>query len=227
MSFCHKLFIPSVQTFALTDTIPFHLQLCSSMSSLRDLLPPYSPHLQITCPTTSSKIIADPYAAECTIRVSIARQVVVEVNGRRRFRTFTIGIGKMWSIPPQVAVMDYEHGEGDPFSGDADADICLDWQGEVKCWGEVTSGGFSVGNLIVKVCPAFYVLIPSCYPYDLLMHCIYFGSPPLARYPSLTSRMVSASSSSYSPAVHVYPSCQPYRISLCSRWCLPFHDHHP
>ncbi|KAH9485031.1 hypothetical protein JR316_0001935 [Psilocybe cubensis] len=146
---CH-LFIPSVQTFALTDTIPFHLQLCSSLASFRELLPQSSPHLRITSPTLS-KIVGDPFAPDCTIRVSIARQVVIEINGKRRFRTFTIGMGKMWSIPPQATAVSFgDHRGSDSTSEDPDADISLDWQGELKCWGEVTSGGFSVSNLIVK-----------------------------------------------------------------------------
>lgn len=181
LKFFAKLFIPSVQTFSLTDTIPFHLQLCSSLSSLRELLPQSSPHLRITSPTIS-KIVGDPFSPDCTIRVSIARQVVIEINGRRRFRTYTIGMGKMWSVPPQATATNYENRRRDPLSGDLDADISLDWQGEVKCWGEVTSGGFSVSNLIVKVCRR--VLIPSGHPYDILMHLYFFRSFPLLPFVS-------------------------------------------
>jgi len=146
---CH-LFIPSIQTYALTDTIPFHLQLCSSLKSLRELLPPSSTHLQLPG-VDHVKSTSDPRIAPYAIRLSIARQVVVEVNGRRRFRTFTIGVAKMWSVPPVVHNSSGPSWqEYDTVSGEADADVCLDWQGEVKCWAEVASGGFTASNLIVK-----------------------------------------------------------------------------
>ncbi|KAF9565543.1 hypothetical protein CPC08DRAFT_168196 [Agrocybe pediades] len=138
-------------TFALTEVIPFHLQLCSSLASLQELLPPSSPQLKLR----NSKW-GDCLQKDHSIRVYIVRQVLVEINGRRRFRTFTIGSSKMWPVPPVVHNGASSHGtwkDYDSASGEAGADtddICLDWQGEVKCWPEVNSGGFSVGNLVVK-----------------------------------------------------------------------------
>ncbi|KDR75755.1 hypothetical protein GALMADRAFT_68348 [Galerina marginata CBS 339.88] len=146
---CH-LFIPSIQAFSLTDAIPFHLQLCSSLKSLRELLPPTSMHLLLPGSPGYQKP-TDPRILPYAIRLSIARQVVVEVNGRRRFRTFTIGVGKMKPVPP--VVHNASAGtwkEYDNASGEAGGDVCLDWQGEVKTWPEVSSGGFSTSNLIVK-----------------------------------------------------------------------------
>ncbi|KAF8161225.1 hypothetical protein B0H34DRAFT_781810 [Crassisporium funariophilum] len=146
---CH-LFIPSVQTYALTDTIPFHLQLSSSLKSLRELLPPTSALLQlpnVNHPKTTDRRLS--VVGAYAIRLSIARQVVVEVNGRRRFRTFTLGVGKMWPVPP-LAVNGDACGQEKIAADEMDKNICLDWQGEVKCWAEVTAGGFSVSNLLVK-----------------------------------------------------------------------------
>ncbi|KAF8897075.1 hypothetical protein CPB84DRAFT_1781501 [Gymnopilus junonius] len=158
---CH-LFIPSVQTYALTDVIPFHLQLSSSLQSLRELLPPSSEHLQVPgsgSGDNKAKVQGDlrigPFRSYA-IRMSIARQVVVEVHGLKRFRTFTVGVGKIWSVPPAL----YSHSEHSIRNGKEkagkhngvpeDGDVYLDWQGEVKCWGEVSTGGFSASNLIVK-----------------------------------------------------------------------------
>lgn len=154
-----KLFIPSVQTYALTDTIPFHLQLSSSLQSLRELLPPSSTHLQVPGGSgDKTKAHGDPRLGPIhsyAIRMSIARQVVVEVHGLRRFRTFTVGVGKIWSVPPALH-NHHGRGVGKERSGEhsgvsEDGDVYLDWQGEVKCWAEVNTGGFSASNLIVKV----------------------------------------------------------------------------
>ncbi|KAF9485926.1 hypothetical protein BDN70DRAFT_794831 [Pholiota conissans] len=137
---CH-LFVPSIQTFALTDTIPFHLQLCSSLRSLRELLPSDCPLVQTdACRKKMSK--AEEYrvlVSDMPIRISIARQVTVDVNGRRRVRTFPCGVGRMWPVPPLASS-----------EGAYTASAYLDWQGEIKCWADVTCGGFSVNGLHVK-----------------------------------------------------------------------------
>lgn len=70
----------------------------------------------------------------------------------------------MWSVPPVVhnGASPGTWKDSDSASGGTDAcaeDICLDWQGEVKCWPEVTSGGFSVGSLVVKVSNIFLILV--------------------------------------------------------------------
>ncbi|KAF8967900.1 hypothetical protein BDZ97DRAFT_1903155 [Flammula alnicola] len=153
---CH-LFIPSIQTFALTDTIPFHLQLCSSLKSLRELLPPSSALLH-TDAQANALSKADEYrllGGDAAIRVSIARQVVVEVNGRKRIRTFPCGVGRLWPVPPHnlKVASDRANAANLPqydVDLDSDADVYLDWQGEVKCWAEVTAGGFSTSSLLVK-----------------------------------------------------------------------------
>ncbi|KJA28976.1 hypothetical protein HYPSUDRAFT_128152 [Hypholoma sublateritium FD-334 SS-4] len=143
---CH-LFIPSIQTFALTDTIPFHITLCSSIRSLRELLPADCPLLQTD---NRNKVMSKAeefrlLVADAPIRVTIARQVVVDVNGRRRLRTFPCAIGKLWPVPPHAPPPGADH-SASAGSGNA----YLDWQGEIKPWGEVTSGGFSTSNLVVK-----------------------------------------------------------------------------
>jgi len=145
--FCWQLFIPSIQAFALTDTIPFHLQIGSSLQSLQELLPPTSALLKLPSGVDQAKAGTQNDRREeggQTIRLSITRQVVVEIGGQRRFRTFTVGVGSMWPVPPNSR-------DGEWSAESKEEDVCLDWQGEVKAWPEVTTGGFSASNLLVKV----------------------------------------------------------------------------
>lgn len=51
----------------------------------------------------------------------------------------------MWPVPPVA-----HHYSRDGVSSKEDG-VCLDWQGEVKAWAEVSTGGFSASNLLVKV----------------------------------------------------------------------------
>ncbi|PPR00983.1 hypothetical protein CVT24_000277 [Panaeolus cyanescens] len=153
---CH-FFIPSVQTFGISDSIPFHVQLCSSIESLRELLPPNCSLLKPDMEDSTASGSEDGHAPKrrhslradsFVIKVSIARQVAVEMQGKRRFRSFTLGTGTMTPVPPfagssrpqQMGCYDMKEG-----------DVVLDWKGEVKCWQDVNTGGFASGNLLVKV----------------------------------------------------------------------------
>ncbi|KAK7029894.1 hypothetical protein R3P38DRAFT_2524578 [Favolaschia claudopus] len=73
------LFLPAVEIFGLDDTIPFHVQLSGSVSSLRQFLP------------TDTK---------ATITGSLVRQITVDINGRRTTRQVLIGDAKMIPRPP-------------------------------------------------------------------------------------------------------------------------------
>ncbi|KAF9049864.1 hypothetical protein BJ165DRAFT_1454372 [Panaeolus papilionaceus] len=150
---CH-FFIPSVQTFAISDAIPFHVQLCSSIESLRELLPANCSLLEPDADGSTgsedghrSKRRDSLKHESFAIRVSIARQVVVEMQGKRRYRSFTLGTGTMKPVPPFVSTSrSQQMGCCDVKEGD----IVLDWKGEVKCWQDVKAGGFASGNLLVK-----------------------------------------------------------------------------
>lgn len=163
--------------------------------------------------------------ADAPIRVTIARQVVIDVNGRRRLRTFPCAIGKLRPVPPHAPPPGADHSASvgsesvhahtapgaanaakrasakrmsmftaaphassnrrtdsldtvDLDAVDLDAEAYLDWQGEIKPWGEVTSGGFSTSNLVVKVSASHWkfigrwFLVPSensaCLPFPPL-----------------------------------------------------------
>ncbi|KAF5316906.1 hypothetical protein D9611_003884 [Ephemerocybe angulata] len=131
---CHLL-IPSVQTFAITDAIPFHVQLCSSLESLYELVPPSSCLLD---PEKKRKDNSFLPRDSDGVRVRIVRQIQVEVDGHKRVRTLTIGTSKLNPMPPALAEVHSTN------------EICVDWQGEVKCMEDITCGGFSAGGLLVK-----------------------------------------------------------------------------
>jgi hypothetical protein len=54
----------------------------------------------------------------------------------------------MWPVPPIAHY--YSDNSRDGVSS-KEGGVCLDWQGEVKAWPEVSTGGFSASSLLVKV----------------------------------------------------------------------------
>ncbi|KAJ7497432.1 hypothetical protein FB451DRAFT_1018371 [Mycena latifolia] len=130
---CHFI-IPSVQTFCLSEDIPFHIQLCGSLNSLRQFygtVPPSDPLEPAKRPRRR------PHAA--VIRVYLARQIYVEVNGRQSWRNITVGEGSLRPIPPVASSTHDEHSE-----------VAVDWEGEVRCRSDVTCASFNISNLVVK-----------------------------------------------------------------------------
>ncbi|KAF9451980.1 hypothetical protein P691DRAFT_662123 [Macrolepiota fuliginosa MF-IS2] len=132
---CHLL-VPANTTYSLSDVIPFHIQLASSLGSLRELLPASSCLLQPRQNTETKSAVGRGSA----IRVSIVRQIMVEIHGEKSSRAMTIGTGTVWPVPPT----DLGRVSMSP------DDVCLDWEGEVRCEKEVKSGGFYLGSLQVK-----------------------------------------------------------------------------
>lgn len=106
--------------------------------SLRELLPPTSPLLFPLEEDSRPPGNAAPRIPP--IRVFLHRQVVVEVDDRSSFKTFVIGIGKVWPAPPPITNL------ADPFDN-----ISVNWEGHVQCEEGVTAPGFNTGNLLVKV----------------------------------------------------------------------------
>ncbi|KAJ7287785.1 hypothetical protein C8J57DRAFT_1284906 [Mycena rebaudengoi] len=131
---CH-LFVPSVGTHPLAQVIPFHIQLCGPVESLRYFYGsiPFEP-------TPSGK---KPRTRESTavIRVYLARQIFVQLNGRQSWRNVLIGEGKLRPIPPRSSVCSLHLDS---------SEVSVDWEGEVRCNNDVTCASFSVGNLVVK-----------------------------------------------------------------------------
>ncbi|KAF9526600.1 hypothetical protein CPB83DRAFT_769882 [Crepidotus variabilis] len=143
---CH-IFIPSVQTFAINDSVPFHIQLIGTLTSLRELLPPTSPQLLLPGEQRIQRRASVDHRKTPSIRVFIERQVVVEANNRRKFKSFTVGQGDMWPVPPLPSAITQGSSRNDE---NPDTEYSVDWQGKLKCWDEVRAGGFAVSHLCVK-----------------------------------------------------------------------------
>jgi len=130
---CHFV-LPSVQTFCLSEDIPFHIQLCGSRTSLGLFYGSITPEaLQ-----PHKKPRRRHYAA--IVRVFLARQIYLDVNGRQSWRTVPVGEGTLRAIPPA------------PHEGNVDAAVVsVDWEGEVR-WksSDVTCASFNVKHLVVK-----------------------------------------------------------------------------
>ncbi|KAJ7647170.1 hypothetical protein FB45DRAFT_190986 [Roridomyces roridus] len=116
--------IPSVQTFCVAHAIPFHIQLCGSVPSLREFYGQEGPRKR--------------QGAVAIIRVFLVRQIYVEITGRETWRSITVGEGHVNPLPPV--------GLDEPSQGD----VAVDWEGTVRCENDITSGTFSIGHLTVK-----------------------------------------------------------------------------
>lgn len=81
----------------------------------------------------------------------------MKVNGTKSWRNIVLGEGKMYPVQAQ-----YHACPG----AESYAEQALDWEGELKCNGDVTVGGFNSGPLVLKVCVFFaiYREISLVYP---------------------------------------------------------------
>ncbi|KAJ7191617.1 hypothetical protein GGX14DRAFT_600022 [Mycena pura] len=111
------LFLPMVEIFGLADTIPFHVQLAGPVASLRHFF-------------------ADPPG----LAVSIVRQVVVDLGGRRAARNLVIGTARLSASPPGFGA------ERDAEAGTAS----LGWDGDVRCHADTLVGMFNAGGVRVR-----------------------------------------------------------------------------
>ncbi|KAJ7464660.1 hypothetical protein B0H11DRAFT_1814903 [Mycena galericulata] len=128
-----QLFLPSVKIFGLSDTIPLHLQMFGTLSSLRKFILP-------------SDIDQDG-RQRSSVRVYITRMVSVEYRGKSTWRVQRIGEGRVWPLPPSV---DFDC-DCPPVCTYCDShEEFLDWDGEVRCDPHVTVGGFQATGLTVK-----------------------------------------------------------------------------
>ncbi|KAI5889261.1 uncharacterized protein SCHCODRAFT_02509664 [Schizophyllum commune H4-8] len=129
------LFVPAVRVFGICDKIPVHLLLAGSVESLRAFVP--SADDSTTTPPPKGK-----GACQCTadtIRLSLIREVMMEVRGNRLTRSEPIGDGHLWPVPPSARSCECSTRAGD-----------AEWEGELSCRKEVTVGSFAVGGLWVQ-----------------------------------------------------------------------------
>lgn len=130
-----NFFVPSVQAFSFSDVIPFHIQLSGPLFSLLMLFPQRSTEY------------------ETSISVTMHRQVVVKIQGRKSWQNQQIGVGAMRPIPPP------------PSHCDHDEEKSIDWGGEVKCKPTVKVGGFTASGVSVKDYILFSLEPPSNSPF--------------------------------------------------------------
>ncbi|KIK67269.1 hypothetical protein GYMLUDRAFT_156029 [Collybiopsis luxurians FD-317 M1] len=137
-----RFVIPSIGAFGLSDTIPFHIQLSSSLTSLSLLLPDFPENKRSR-----------------HVRVLITRQIMVEANTRKCWRTRTLGEGTVRALPPPFIDAPCQKDE-----------VYADWEGEVRCDKNVQYGGFNVGAVTVKDYIVFVLTPPNPRTCPLLTH---------------------------------------------------------
>jgi hypothetical protein len=127
-----------VQTFALTDTIPFYLQLIAPPKSLQAFLyPTISAHER---PKRSK--LTPPRK----VRVYLLRQVIMTVNGQLATRQFSIGEGHLRALPPDASLPSPLRSR--PLYEGLSTH---DYEGEVRPNPDITIGHFGMSRLQIQV----------------------------------------------------------------------------
>ncbi|KAJ7108016.1 hypothetical protein C8R43DRAFT_1140154 [Mycena crocata] len=119
------LFIPAAEVFALSDTIPFSVQLTGPVDSLREFLPD-------SAATTSRP-------AKIGITVTLMRNLVLDIHGCPEPCWIAAGHATLASTPPGAS------------SAAEPADCAsLDWTGELRCKAGLEVASFDAGLLKVQ-----------------------------------------------------------------------------
>jgi hypothetical protein len=118
---------------------------------------------------------------------------MIEVNGRRKARTFSLAEGRLWPVPPcpsqKIGRKGGDSAKNERLDREPLEDLCektevsLDWQGEVKCGPEVRFGGFLTSHVSIKVRIYAFAVLMQARP-DGFLCCLdrillYRGSPAL------------------------------------------------
>ncbi|KAJ7263176.1 hypothetical protein B0H12DRAFT_1269074 [Mycena haematopus] len=119
-----QLFIPSALIYGLSDSIPFHLQICGPATKLMERIRPSSPKSD----------------TKNHVRVHLMLRVSMFVCGERQHRNITIGEGVLSILPPPMC---YSEKFGPH-------EACVDWAGVVQCDDSITVGSFDSGILCIK-----------------------------------------------------------------------------
>ncbi|KAK0449746.1 uncharacterized protein EV420DRAFT_762730 [Desarmillaria tabescens] len=136
-----SLFIPAVQIFAVSDNIPFHVQLTAPLASLRQLFPaPAHVH------------------GNAALQVHLVRQVSVEVDGNVASRNVPIGEGSLRPVPPLASEI----------QPGPEIEKHMDWEGVLRCQPDVEVGGFFTAGVSVKdfIIASLYPPASSDFPHS-------------------------------------------------------------
>ncbi|KAI0688375.1 hypothetical protein BC835DRAFT_1284717 [Cytidiella melzeri] len=136
---CH-LFIPRAQIYALTDTIPFHLQLRASTGSLRLFLGMAPDSHRPTSETRQRP-------RSPVVRVYLLRDIVVKVKGVSANKHVVLGEGTLSPVEYPPAWSPYCSSNA---TQDTEEMYALDWEGELSCNDDVTVPSFVSGDLQVR-----------------------------------------------------------------------------
>ncbi|KAJ7069524.1 hypothetical protein C8F01DRAFT_1363695 [Mycena amicta] len=136
-----SLFIPSSQTYALDDTIPFHLQVTGPAAMLRGLVTTPTPTPRATSPTpttseSSHSRSKSPVASSSPsrpVRVYLLRKINLVIRGDRMHRSITLGEGLLSTLPPPISITEsrFVH---------AHAHAQIDWGGEIRVHSDAGHG---------------------------------------------------------------------------------------
>jgi hypothetical protein len=143
----NQFLLPSVRSFGLSDTIPFHIQITGPLRSLRLLLSHLSTEKLSGMELNRPK---DPHVM--IISVHILREIYVEVNRQVVWKHCVIGRGILRAIPPQFDCRDGDWcGNNSISEPSLDTEQCIDWEGHVQCREDVKVGNFDAGKVALKV----------------------------------------------------------------------------
>ncbi|KIY71865.1 hypothetical protein CYLTODRAFT_418412 [Cylindrobasidium torrendii FP15055 ss-10] len=124
-----SLFFPSVQVFAISEPIPIHVQMTSTLSSLLLFFPARNGP---PSPTDSTKHFV----------LKLIRRYNIEINGKTTSRSAAIGAAVLQPVPPLAS--------SSPPGVGQDALDHMDWAAELYCNPDVTVGSFSSSGCCVK-----------------------------------------------------------------------------
>ncbi|KAK7449658.1 hypothetical protein VKT23_013132 [Stygiomarasmius scandens] len=134
-------FLPAVRVFALSDTIPFHIQLTGQISSLQALLS----HLKTENVPDPTELFRPRDSKAMTMSVTVHRQVSVRVNDQLAWQNSVIGKGTIRAVPPP-----FDSSFVSDSNLDVDSEEYLDWEGEIKIHDNVKVGQFDAGGVSVR-----------------------------------------------------------------------------
>ncbi|KAG9220350.1 hypothetical protein CCMSSC00406_0006615 [Pleurotus cornucopiae] len=131
-------FIPATRIFAITDIIPFHIQLSGDISSMRAFFPELPPEVY---PPTLQPLKASWKRKKPRwkfLRLLLMRRVSVQIHGQTSENNAQTSEGTILPLPPDI------------FAVSESQELQLHWEGEITGGPNLAVGSFSVPNLSVR-----------------------------------------------------------------------------
>lgn len=119
-----KLFVPSVRIFSSSETVPFHISLCSSASFLNSI---------------AGHVTESDICLERPIHVFLLRRTTVLIGRWTNVQEEVLGIARVFPNPITAI---------EPLSGDT---ATLSWDGEIDCERPIGYPGFTTSVVEVRV----------------------------------------------------------------------------